>query len=232
MAKSATRRKPRLSKVQVVCPRTGEVRMVARHRTIPAAKMTEVDKAWRFAIDSGVPLNAFVTINWELAPPVVEGTPAMDRSSDFRGALKSAYYRSLKRHGLSRDEHPFAWIEVRENPEGRGEHVHIAMHVPEACDDDMRDAIRRLVEHQSVNPKSGAVDIRPVGPRWWDRRNYMLKGGSEAGLDQIPGAKSFRRSKGSQGITVGPRVRVSHSLGPTARKAAEKAHLVELSSAA
>jgi hypothetical protein len=118
----------------------------------------------------------------------------------------------LRRHGVQ-----VAWIEVRERPRAEGEHVHLAIFVPLRLQSLFAEQMLHWVEMDADWVEARAVDVRRVGPRWWDRRDYMLKGGD-------PEVRSrFRcwRWSASQGVLIGPRVRVAHSIGRTARKAAE-----------
>lgn len=167
------------------------------------------DAAWRFAIELGYAPNLFVSINWAEAPSDLD---AVERLTRFKDALKAF----MQRHAPGV---PPIWLEVREKPR-KGENVHLALYVPDELRERFTAAARRWVERPAVDATPAAVDVRPVGPRWWDRRDYMLKGGDEAVQKQFDTA---RFKKGGQGTIEGPRIRVSHAIGPSARKAAKAA---------
>lgn len=213
--------------VVVPHPRTGAPRQLVRHRHITLDQARELDDAWRFAVRQGWALNTLVTINWVCAPPKIEDAHPMDRNARFRDGLKTAMARITSDAGIKR---PFVWIEVREKTRTHGEHVHLALHVPADAggqiSGNIESLVQRLVAHQSLIRFGGEVNVKPI--KWWPgMRDYLLKGGDDEVLAAFPGAAAKRRAKGSQGVIEGPRVRIAHAIGPTARREAEAAFLAD-----
>lgn len=186
--------------------RAREVRRLV-HGQIPLDDARQFDRAWRFAISLGVAPNVFISINWNLAPSVTGAHP-MDRIAVLRDGLKQMLYRHAP--GV-----PWVWLEVREAPKLKGEGVHLFVHVPHRLLAMFTDAVCRLVARQSNETTPDAVDVRPVGARWWDRRNYVLKGGDDY-VKRAYGTHRF--GKAAQGYIEGPRLRCSHSIGAKARQ--------------
>lgn len=167
---------------------------------------------WMFAIRQGLAPNEWISLNWACAPSSAFPDPIV-RLGRFRDRMKS-YLRRVA------PKLPLVWIEVREKPRQEGEGVHMAVLVPQDSRSIFRELVARWVEADADNFEPGAVDVRPVGARWWDRRDYMLKGG---GPDVCARFNTRRFHKPHQGVIYGPRVRISHSIGPKARRDAEKA---------
>jgi hypothetical protein len=183
-----------------------------RHGKIIMPEAVNVLEAWRFAIRMGWPLSMFVSINWALAPSSRFPDPVA-RIARFRDCMKSWLRRAAPGW-------PFVWIEAREKPRAEGEGIHIAVAVPHELRSSFAAMVARWVAADADYFVPGAADVRPVGPRWWDRLAYMLKG-SEPDVYSRFGCGRF--GKPYQGAIYGPRVRVAHAIGPTARRAAEKA---------
>lgn len=187
-----------------------------KHGRITMREAEAVNDAWLFAIQGETPLNTFVTVHWGHAPPI-DGAHPVERNGRLRDGLKAWLYRHAP--GL-----PFVWIEVREKtPGSHGDHVHLFVHVPDDCREGFTAAVFRLVSNQSSSVSPTACDVRPVGAAWWDRRAYALKAGTDDVRERYMTSEQ-RRRKGwgpGQGIIDGPRTRVSHSIGQTARAAAE-----------
>lgn len=193
-------------------PEPRKRRQRVKHREITEKQAVEMSLAWRFAVSHNVGPSLFVTVNWSHAP-AKPGCPS--HPVDRNGRLKDGLKAFLNRNGV-----PIVWIEVREKTRALGEHVHLAYFVPDHLREQFALRVRQLVARQSDSVTDTAIDVRPVGPRWWDRRDYMLKAAS---ADVRASYRTSRFKKGSQGVIEGPRVRVAHSIGPTARKAAESA---------
>ena len=179
-----------------------------KHRHIEHGQVENVWHAWLFSIQSGTPLNLFVSINFANAPSDLD---PLARIGKLRDAMKAWMYRHAP--GV-----PFCWFEAREKPRAKGEGVHLAVHVPPHLHAAFGRALPRWVAQHSAHITNDTCDVREVGYRWWERRDYMLKAATME-TKQALGMKRFS-SKSHQGVIEGPRVRVSHSLGPTARDAA------------
>lgn len=186
-----------------------------RHSQITMTQAANVREAWLFSIREGRPLNVFVAVHWGHAPAREDGPQhPVERNAKLRDALKAWHYRHAP--GV-----PFAWIEVREKTRALGEHVHLVTHVPDPLREQFANALARLVAAQSLSVSPTAVDVRPVGPRWWDRFAYLMKGGTDEVREAWLTAEQRARWSRSQGTIEGARVRIAHSIGPTTRQAAE-----------
>lgn len=86
---------------------------------IPPARVEILLRAAEAAIRIGLPLNRHVTIHWERL-----GVP------DAHGARATGGFLRLFRDWLRQRRLKTAWVWVRENGQGKGSHVHIALHVP------------------------------------------------------------------------------------------------------
>ena len=95
--------------------------------------------------------------------------------------------------------------------------MHLVVFVPKEFIPQAAAWVDRWVAVDADFVRHSAVDVRAVGGRWWDRRDYMLKGGNTEVCSRF---NCGRFGKPHQGVIYGPRVRVSHSIGPAARKAA------------
>lgn len=188
-----------------------EKRARVEHDHITMAQAENAREAWLFAIRNGAALNTFATVHWSHAPAKAADLHLVDRNGLLRDGLKAWIYRNAP--GV-----PFAWIEVREKTRALGEHVHLVAHVPDHLRERFAKAVDRLVARQSASVSPTAVDVRPVGPKWWERHRYLMKGGADDVRQRYGVPDKWSRS---QGTVEGARVRVAHSIGPMARKAAE-----------
>jgi hypothetical protein len=203
--------------------RLPEKRARVKHNRITMAQATNAREAWLFAIREGVPLNVFATANWGHAPAHDDGPQhPVDRNAKLRDALEAWIYRnSLDKETGKRV--PFVWIEVREKTRADGEHVHLFAHVPDHLREGFTQAFDRLVARQSVSLGSTATKTVAVGPKWWDRFAYAMKGGTDEVRDRFMDATQRSRWSQRQGTIEGARLRIAHSIGPMARKASENA---------
>ena len=167
--------------------------------------------AWQFAIQQNWAPSLFISVNWTHAPSSSR-PDIVARIGKVRDCMKAF----LTRAGVQ----PFVWVEVREKPRSKGEGVHWAVYVPDGLVPQFSAAVARWVAIEADDVGDAAVDVRPVGTRWWDRRDYMLKGGDDEVRQRYDCARFDKNgSKAGQGIIDGPRVRIAHSIGPTARRA-------------
>jgi hypothetical protein len=194
-------------------PEPRKQRERVKHREITVPQSDDAKAAWLFAVREGVGPNLFLTAHWGHAPPKVEGQHPVVRNGLLRDGLKAWLYRHAP--GLR-----FVWIEVREKTRALGEHVHLFVHVPERLQAQFILAAHRLVARQSLTMTDTAFKVVQVGPKWWDRLTYVMKGGNDE-VRQRHGVPS--KWSQYQGTIEGPRVRIAHSIGPTARRAAEAA---------
>jgi hypothetical protein len=191
--------------------RPPEKRARIKHGQITVAQAENAKEAWLFSIRNGTALNTFATVHWGHAPAKAADLHPVDRNGLLRDGLKAWIYRNAP--GV-----PFAWIEVREKTRALGEHVHLVAHVPDHLRERFAKAVDRLVARQSASVSPTAVDVRPVGAKWWERHAYLMKAGADEVRQRYNVPDKWSRS---QGTIEGPRVRIAHSIGPMARKAAE-----------
>ena len=194
-------------------PEPRKQRERVKHREITVPQSDDAKDAWRFAIREGVGPNLFLTVHWKHAPPKVEGMQPADRNSQLRDGLKAWFYR--QKTGL-----PFVWIESREKTRPLGEHVHLVFHIPLHLHAGFSLKAHGLVARHSTSVSDTALKVEPVRHDWWNLLAYMMKGGNDE-VRQRHGVPS--KWSQYQGTIEGPRVRIAHSIGPTARRAAETA---------
>ena len=194
--------------------RPPEKRARVKHNQITMAQAENAREAWLFSIRNGAPLNTFATVHWGHAPAKAAGLHPVDRNGLLRDGLKAWVYRNAP--GV-----PFAWIEVREKTRALGEHVHLFAHVPDHLREGFTQALDRLVARQSASVSPTATKTVPVGHRWWDRFAYVMKGGTDDVRARFMTPEQQSKWSRSQGTVEGARIRIAHSIGPMARKAAE-----------
>ena len=106
--------------------------------------------ASRHAATIGLPLNRFVTINWESAG-VADGVRATGRF------LKQA------QDWVRRLGHRLAYVWVQERGRRVGQHVHILLHVPPGCVRRFGQLQRGWLRTSGAILSKGIVKTRPVG---------------------------------------------------------------------
>lgn len=165
------------------------------------------------AIEIGLPLNRFVTINWEAAG-VEDCTRATGRFLKFASDW-------LRRHRAR-----LAYVWVQERGPRVGQHVHILLHVPPALARRFSELQRGWLGASGARVAKGLIKTRPVGrtyraavsgPHEAYRVNlervtrYMLK---QAKLPRTA-ASRIGIARGSQ--VIGKRCSTSENIGATAR---------------
>ena len=178
------------------------------HGRITMGEAMNLHLGWLHAIRLGYPPTVFVTVNLTCAPSSTLLDP-VNRISVLRDRMKS----HLKRGGLS----VLVWIEVRENPGGKSEHVHWAIWVPPHLTPAFKGAMRGWVAMDADQMLIGAVDFRRVYD-WVGLQQYLLKAGTEEVRQKFSVPEKFSKF---QGKIEGPRVRVSHAIGAKARRDSE-----------
>lgn len=194
-------------------PRPPEKRPRVKHGPIPLDKAIDTKAAWLFAVRAGVAPTVMVTINWSLIPPGEAEPHPVNRMTAIRDAMKQWLKRQVP------GQSP-VWIEVRENPRNKGDHVHLVVHVPPCGLLSFEAAMRRWVAAHSAEIKPNGLNITPIRSNWWDLFAYLMKGGTDEARDF---AGTLHKHRTAQGVIDGPRVRVAHAIGPTARRASENA---------
>ncbi len=167
------------------------------------------------ATETGLPLNRFITIHWGAAGVADEG------AAKATGAFIKLVSDWLRTLGLQT-----AWIWVRENPAGKGSHVHIAIHVPAGVTlgrMQMRwlrritgNSYRRgVIKTENIGRSSMAAISDPEG-HCANLQNviaYILKGSEPAASERL-GLVLLK----SQGTVVGRRMSTSQNIGQAARR--------------
>jgi hypothetical protein len=180
---------------------------------LTAAQRSNLIAASRHAATIGLPLNRFVTINWEAAG-VGDGVRATGRF------LKQA------QDWLRRLGHRLAYVWVQERGGRVGQHVHILLHVPPACARRFGQLQRGWLRASGAILSKGVVKTRPVG------RDYAAalraeNGGYLRDLERVLRyvmKQSSRRAGpearfwGTSGsLVIGKRCSTSENIGSAAR---------------
>lgn len=179
-------------------------------------QVANIGEAVLHAIEIGLPLNRFVTINWE-ASGIENGAWATGRLLKFAGDW-------LRRHRAQ-----LAYVWVQERGPRVGQHAHILLHVPPALARRFSELQRGWLKASGARIIKGLIRTRPVGrtyrlsisgPHEAYRNNlkrvtsYMLKQAapaySGAPPAPVPGAS----------LVIGKRCSTSENIGATARSRA------------
>ena len=164
------------------------------------------------AINIGLPLNRFITIDWELAGIPLDGM-----------AAATSRFIDLLTKWLRRQGHHTAWLRVHENACSTGGHCHMIVHVPPQCVSGLIGAQKRWLRKITGRPyQARVIDSRPVGARLGvETGNPELY---RANLEKIvayicKGALPPIKSKWHQsgGLVIGKRSGTSQNIGAKAR---------------
>jgi hypothetical protein len=170
-------------------------------------------RAARHAAAIGLPLNRFVTINWEAAG-VGEGVIATGCFLKHAGDW-------LRRHG-----HRLAYVWVQERGRRVGQHVHILLHVPPVRARRFGQLQPRWLRASGATLRKGIVKTRLVGRGYADAlRNE--KSGYLRNLDRVlryvmkqssmrAGPRTHHWDT-SGSLVLGKRCSTSENIGPSAR---------------
>lgn len=164
-----------------------------------------------FALKSGLAFNRWTTVHWRAAG-VADGAKA------------TACLVQNLRKAANRAGGPFACVWVRENPPGKGEHVHILWHGPEAIASlrGMRPLLRRCGASWKAgvcrtDPVDGALRRARVGDQSYLESVLRLVGYSLKGADAEVLASLGLERREAGGRMVGKRSGASQNIGPAAR---------------
>ena len=151
----ATRTSSRALRIAVVgpLPLKAPRRPTPRRKASYALTTTQarlLSKGALHAIRIGLPLNRFITIDWELAGV-----------SDSQKAL--AAFLKLLRDWLERAGHSTAYLWVQECGEVIGIHSHILVHVPPALIKRLGQLQRGWLKRIGVVSRKGVVRSKPIG---------------------------------------------------------------------
>lgn len=180
-------------------------------RNLSLVQCENLTAAGWHAVDSGTPLNRFISINWSTAG--VE-----DARAATSGFLKLAG-DWLSDRGVRR-----AYIWVREN--NGGDHVHILIHVPHNLAQAFSKRQRGWLKALGAKTRQGVIVTEPVARDYsaaetspgYYRHNldnvirYLLKGANEKA------AHFTDHRRKPSGLVSGQRAGVSHDLGKRARE--------------
>lgn len=163
------------------------------------------------------PLNRYITIHWE-------------SGSVANGPGATTAFTKQVGDWLSQKGVPLVWVWAREAGPGKGEHVHILMHVPHELVNGFKAKQPRWLKACGVISRKGVVHTKMVGssytviqrgPRyaeWYPGEltniiEYFLKG-AEA---KTAVAMGLNRPREFEGNVMGKRAATSQSVGATAR---------------
>ena len=158
-----------------------------------------------FADHLALPLNRFVTVDWESAECV-------GRMQDIQGRFLERMGKWLRYRNVTR-----AYLWVIENERVKGLHSHILVHVPSEY---LSDFNRNVPAWVDGDIDQSTVDVRRT--RYWEgpsrlsgikgRLRYILKGG-DADVSVLHNVNQMH-----QGTVVGKRCGTSQSLGAKSRQ--------------
>ena len=169
---------------------------------------TDLVRAVHYAASIGQEPNRLVTVQWRHAP---SSRAIPERLTRFINLLGQWLRR--------RTGKPAVWVYAREVGKLKGEHFHLAAHVPprlwSALDRQMRHWLE-LETSEEVRHTAIRSDAISPGDMRTGVRSYFLK-------DSVPKARQMwvqDKHKATGGVVQGKRTRVSHSIGRTARASA------------
>ncbi len=172
-------------------------------------------RALHFARDIGHEPNLHVTIQWKHAAST---TPVPER---IRRLLNNVGVWLRRRADI-----PAVWAYSREVGRLKGEHLHLMVYVPQHLWTDFRGKLRDWIalEAMAANAEVRDTAIRADGITPGDvqraLKSYFLKDGTE----EVRQLWVRPHHKATGGAVDGKRLKVSHAIGPTARRrASEKA---------
>lgn len=187
-------------------------------RSLTPRQVDHVLRATQFAAFIGLPLNRFVTINWEAA-----GLPDSCRAT---GSFLKSVADWLRRNGATT-----AYVWVQERGHRVGQHVHILLHVPPRL-------VRRFSRRQrgwltaaGAKLHKGFIKSRPVGrsyghsttPSWEDYHLNLRRVASYL----VKEAPVVVGGRGSTSVVRGKRCSTSQNIGVAAWEA-EREHEINL----
>lgn len=156
--------------------------------------------------------NRHVTIQWRHAP---SPTPIPER---LRRVLNNTGTLIRRRTGKAA-----VWAYCREVGKLKGEHVHVLIYVPDSVWPKYRLMLRHWLETEAENTdatvKDSAICFQTITPGTiHNLKSYFLKEGSEEIRSLWVNNRQKNRPTG--GKVHGKRLKVSHSIGPSARRSA------------
>jgi len=164
------------------------------------------------ASDLGQEPNLHMVIQWRHAP---SNRPIPERQQRLLNLIGQWVKRRTNR--------PAVWLYAREVGKLKGEHLHLCIYVPDKLRVPLEAQVRHWLEIEA-SPEAVAVSavradpIRP-GDMRHTLKSYLLKEGDE----RVRATWVLERHRPTGGVVQGKRLKVSHSIGPAARKGAESA---------
>ena len=181
-----------------------------RHERIEITDAVEFSEALNFARHLGREPNLFVTIQWKHAEC------DRDTAHRTRRLINLCGTWTQRKAGLTP-----VWAYVREAGLRKGEHLHLVIHTPPALHTKFRKALWGWIETEATGEaKRTAVRIMPIreGDLHGKLKSYLLKDGTDEVRRNFWIPKHHHRTVGA---LMGKRIKVSHSIGPSARKASQ-----------
>lgn len=180
------------------------------------AQLKSIRSAAHHAVEIGLPLNRFVTINLE-AGGSLDCVKAIGR------------FLKLQRDWLAFKDAELAYVWTQESAPCIGQHVHILLHVPPSIVRQVSNMHRRWLAASGVIFSRGIIRTKPVGRSyrhalveeqygegyWWHLQaavGYILKQGGDA----APGT-GHRSGKCRLSFVEGKRCGTSQNIGASAR---------------
>ncbi|UTP41436.1 hypothetical protein M9M90_09750 [Phenylobacterium sp. LH3H17] len=153
--------------------------------------------------------NLFITIQWKHAECPIPVATRTQRFLNLAGTW-------LKRATGA----PAVWAYAREVGRLKGEHLHLVIHVPPRHSAAFKRAAFGWIEMEATGEvRASAARIMPItkGTLSSDLKRYLLKEGTDEvrTAHWVPNTAKYRRTGG---VVLGKRIKVSHSIGPTARR--------------
>lgn len=180
--------------------------------TLSKGQMSNLVEAAHFAAELGIPLNRFVTINWEAGGVAncIKATGCF---------LKSA------RDWLRRRGRRMAYVWVQERGDRVGQHVHMLIHVPADLARRFSELQRRWLRKCGASFHRGLIKSRSVGPSYRaasSAASPVYRDNLRTVLDYMlkQGASAAGRPPAGRSLVLGKRCTTSENIGVRARKRA------------
>ena len=180
--------------------------------SIPEPDAVNFVEGLHFAFRLGREPTAFITVQWRHAPGTRSVAERMKRLNNKMATWLQAHTGE-----------PAIWAQFREGGKHKGDHLHLLVWVPAACMSAFEAQFALWIAADSnAKPIDTAIVVRPITPGTTLTAKGLRSYGLKQGCDAVR-AKwvSDGHQKAPRGRPVmGQRVKVSHSIGRTAREAA------------
>lgn len=180
------------------------------HEQIGYHEAANFVRALHYAKEIGLEPNLHVTIQWHHAE---SDRPIHER---IRRLLNNLGVWLRRRAQI-----PAVWVYTREVGKLRGEHLHLMVHVPQRLWSEFRRKLHDWIELEaSGEVRETAIRADGITPGDVQRnlKSYFLKDGD----DDVRAQWVKPHHKKTGGVVLGRRLKVSHAIGPSARKKAQE----------